>query len=230
MTAQGALKAALRDVVGPSARLHGFQGTSPTWRKQNAAGDWAIVNIQSSSGSSAERLRCLVNVSVAPEPWLRWFAHDLPRAMPKNVGESFGLYRDRLHPSGTPAGSDVWWEVTDTATAVAVAVAEGMVHQLESSGWPLLDRLLEPGQMLAQIRAGSLGHMKGSSHRVFFARAEAVMLMDAGMSSELEECLQLALQEVIPAQRDNALAFDAWIREQAAHGGQSNSEWPSQRT
>ncbi|MGH1564570.1 DUF4304 domain-containing protein [Mumia sp. DW29H23] len=213
MTVQMLLKAALRDRLGPSARRHGFKGSAPTWRKQNADGDWGIVNLQSSSWSSADRLPCIINVAVAPEPWLRWNRQLLGDSMPKNVTESLGLYRDRLHPTGTPEGSDRWWEVTDADSAVAAA--EDMIDQLETKGWPLLDSLLEPGAMLGQVRSGSLGDMKRSNLGAFFARAEALLLMDGGLSAELDECLEHALREAMPSQRENALLFDRWVREEA---------------
>jgi hypothetical protein len=57
--------------------------------------------------------------------------------------------------------------------------------------------------------------MKRESQAVFFARAEAVLLMDRGPNAELVERLQFALDNCIPSQRENALEFDAWVREQA---------------
>jgi hypothetical protein len=135
--------------------------------------------------------------------------------MPKSVTESLGLYRERLHPEGTAPGWDVWWEVIDAASATS-AVAD-MTVQLEVAGWPVLDRLLKPENMLEQIRAGSLGNWKRSSLGVLFARAEALLLMDGGPSPELDERLQFALENCIPQQREHALQFDAWVREQANH-------------
>lgn len=216
MTAQAFLRDALRDVVGPNARAHGFAGSAPTWRRSTAAGDWAVVNVQSSSFSSADRLHCVVNMAVAPEPWLRWSRQRLGEAMPKFVNESLGLYRDRLHPTGTPPGVDGWWEVTDRQSAVAAA--SDVVTQLEASGWPVLKRLLVPGGMLDQVRDGDLGKMKRADFGVFFARAEALLLMDQVLGEELEANLQYALEQCTPAQRENALRFDHWVREQALRG------------
>jgi hypothetical protein len=70
MTAQAALKAALRDIVAPAARTHGFKGSAPNWRRASAAGDWAVVNVQSSQYSSSGAVRCVINLAVAPAPWL----------------------------------------------------------------------------------------------------------------------------------------------------------------
>jgi len=172
MTAQEALKVALRDVLGPCARSHGFKGTAPTWRKSTPAGDWAVVNVQSSSFSSAEHLKCVINLAIAPEPWLRWSRVKLGAAMPKSVTESLGLYRERL---------------------------------------------LKPENMLGQIRSGILGHWRQPSAGVLFARAEALLLMDGGPSPELHGRLHFGLENCIPQQRDNALQFDSWVREQANH-------------
>ena len=112
MTAQAALRAALRDVVAPAARAEGFKGSAPTWRMTNALGDWAVVNVQSSSYSTSESLRCVINLAVAPAPWLAWQQQSLG-SLPKAVNESLGLYRHRLHPTGTPPGTDGWWAISE---------------------------------------------------------------------------------------------------------------------
>lgn len=215
MTVQEALKVALREVLGPSARIHGFKGTAPTWRKSTPSGDWAVMNVQSSSYSSAEHLKCVINLAVAPAPWLRWSRVKLGPGMPKSVTESLGLYRERLHPEGTSPGHDVWWEMTDAVSATS-AVAD-MVFQLDVAGWPVLDRLLRPESMLEQVRTGSLGNWKRSSSAVLFARAEALLLMDGGPSPELHERLQFALENCMPQQMENALEFDACVRHQTNH-------------
>jgi len=53
VTAQEVLKSALRDIVSPAARAAGFKGAGATWRRTNELGDWAIVNVQSSSFSNS---------------------------------------------------------------------------------------------------------------------------------------------------------------------------------
>jgi hypothetical protein len=133
--------------------------------------------------------------------------------MPKSVTESLGLYRQRLHPTGTPEGTDGWWEIGSVESAVGAAT--DMVDQLELAGWPILDCMLLPGGMLDQIRHGDLGHMKRSNFRVFFARAEALLLMDQGPSEALEESLPNALEHCMPGQEEHARMFDEWVREQA---------------
>lgn len=214
MTAQDALRAALRDSLGPVARSHGFKGSPPNWRKASAVGDWAVVNVQSSSFSSADHLRCVVNVAFAPEPWLRWKAENLDARMPKAVSESLGLFRERLHPEGTPADADGWWDVWHEESAHRAV--EDMNTQLDRAGWPALERLFSRDAMMARLRGGDLGRLKRANFGVFFARAEALMLMDAGPSAALESQLDYALRNVIPTQREHAERFDTWVRAEAA--------------
>jgi hypothetical protein len=71
-----------------------------------------VVNVPSSPFSTAEDLRCVINLSIAPSSWLDWLNASLG-PLPKSVTESLGLYRDRLHPSRSPAGRDIWWEITE---------------------------------------------------------------------------------------------------------------------
>ena len=214
MTAQEALKAALRDHLGPAARRHGYKGSAPTWRKSSTLGDSAVVNVQSSSFSSAEHLSCVVNIAFAPEPWLRWQAESLGARMPRSVTESLGLYRERLHPEGTPEGTDGWWEVSDRESA-RLTVAD-MCTQLHRAGWPVLERMFSRDDMMARLHNGDLGIMKRPHSGVFFARADALLLMEAGPSDALESRLAYALSNVSPRQREHAERFDAWVRAQAA--------------
>jgi Domain of unknown function (DUF4304) len=112
VSAQAALRSALRDIVGPAVRRAGFKGSGRTWRHSSPAGDWAVVNVPSSPFSTAEDLRCVINLSIAPSSWLDWLNASLG-PLPKSVTESLRLYRDRLHPSGSAAGRDIWWEITE---------------------------------------------------------------------------------------------------------------------
>lgn len=214
MPSQIALRKALRDLLVPTARAHGYRGSAPTWRRSNEAGDWGVVNVQSSSWSSSEVLQCVVNLAFAPEPWLRWEREQLGAGMPKSVSESLGLYRERLHPEGTLEGTDGWWEVTDDKSA-RLAV-EDMNVQLGRSGWPILAEMFSRESMLARLRRGDLGMMKRSNFGVYFARAEALMLMDDGPTEALESALHHALDNCMPSQREHAERFDGWVRAQAA--------------
>jgi hypothetical protein len=138
----------------------------------------------------------------------------LGTGMPKSFAESVGLYRERLHPEGTPKGIDRWWDVSADASAL-LAVAD-MNVQLERAGWPILDDMFSPEAMLARLRDGDLGMMKRSNFGVFFATAEALLVMDAGPSEALESQLTYALDNVIPAKRHHAERFDPWVRAEAA--------------
>ncbi len=155
-----------------------------------------------------------MNLAFAPEPWLRWDRVNLGTGMPRSVSESLGLYRERLHPEGTPEGTDGWWEVSDDQSARRAVV--DMNAQLERAGWPVLDRMFSREAMLARLREGNLGMMRRSNFGVFFARAEALLLMDAGPSEALESQLGYALDNVIATQRESAERFDTWVRAEAA--------------
>jgi len=216
MTVQEALRAALREHVGPAARDHGFRGTAPTWRRCSPSGDWAVVNVQSSPWSTSESVRCVINLALAPAPWLDWMKESLGAGYPKSVGESLGLYRTRLHPTGAPAGADVWWEIDSAAQADAAAT--DMRHQLDRKGWPCLMRLLEEGAMLEQVRSGDLGLMKRASLGVFFSRAEALLVADDGPGPELDRLLAEAYANTMDTQRDHARRFETWVRQRATTG------------
>ncbi|MFF2493486.1 DUF4304 domain-containing protein [Agromyces sp. NPDC058064] len=213
MTLQAVLKAELRDQLGPAARRHGYRGSAPTWRKSNAKGDWVVVNVQSSSWNTAESIRCTVNIAAVPEPWLRWTRHRLGARAPKSVSDAHGLYRERLRPTGAPAGLDVWWEAEDAPTTSAM-VAD-MTSRLERVGWPLLDSLLSRDGMRGRLADGDLGFSKRSTLPSLFESAEALLLMDQGPSEELDERLASLLERSTPMQRHDAESFDAWVRTQA---------------
>ncbi|MFF8478606.1 DUF4304 domain-containing protein [Streptomyces sp. NPDC015414] len=213
MTAQVALRAVLRDIVAPTARTAGFMGSGSTWRLTNSLGDWAVVNVQSSSASTARSVLCVINLAVAPAPWLDWMRAALG-SLPKSINESLGLYRARLHPDGTPVGRDGWWEISSERDARAAAA--DMVVQLADHGLPTLTRLLDRQALLGSIRAGDLGHLKSGHFDMFFARAEALLVAEDGPSAWLEELLDRATTNAIPAQKANAEKFAAWVRSRAA--------------
>ncbi|WP_307837137.1 DUF4304 domain-containing protein [Agromyces cerinus] len=198
-------------MLGPVARRHGYTGSAPTWRKSNPAGDWVVVNVQSSSGSTSESLRCVVNIAAAPEPWLRWRRHQFGRGTPKTITDSMGMYRDRLHPTGAPEGVDSWWVVTDQASATD-AVTD-MVERMNDAGWALLDTLLSREGIMESLRRGDMGYVKRNHHEAYFARAEALLRMDDGRSGARESSLSSALENVMPTQREDP-EFDEWVRAQ----------------
>lgn len=215
MTAQAALKAALGEVVVPLLRSRGYKGSSPTWTRANALGDVAVVNVQSSSFSTSEELRCVINLAVAPEPWLAFEASQMDKPVPKAVKEYHGLFRDRLEPSARdPRGSESWWRVGDARTAKAAA--EDMAERLEADGLGRLDDLLDRPTFLDAVRGGDLGMMKAESLPVFFDWARAALLADEGSSDELAALLpDIAARELTHGQvRQRALL--AWVEHRVA--------------
>jgi hypothetical protein len=174
------------------------------------------VNVQSSSWSTARSLRCVINLAVAPAPWLDWM-RESHRSLPKSVTESLGLWRDRLHPAGTPAGADRWWQISSDSDARAAAA--DMVAQLVNHGWPTLTRLLNRQGLLDSIRSGDLGHMRAEHFEVLLAQAEAVLIADDGPSARLGELLDRATTKALPAQQANAAKFVAWVRARAERSG-----------
>ena len=222
MTAQQGLRLGLKEILAPAVRAVGYKGSGITWRKANAQGDLAIVNVQSSMFSIATRLDCVVNLSLAPAPWISWLNHRQTR-QPKSVGESYGMYRRRLHPTGAAPGIDTWWEIT-RADAAADAVRD-MTAQLADDGLPMLERLLDRSNLLAAVRAGDLGdfsHASGDSFDPFAARCEIVLLADAGDSDEVESLLaRLAAHPVgagfdVEMLRNHDAELAAWARARLA--------------
>jgi hypothetical protein len=55
-----------------------------------------VVNVQSSSFSSSDEVLCVINLAVAPEPWLAWQSEQFGRPLPKAVKEFHGLWRGRV--------------------------------------------------------------------------------------------------------------------------------------
>lgn len=91
-----------------------------------------------------------------------------------------------------------------------------MNKQLERAGWPVLDGMFSREEMLTRLQAGDLGMMRRANFGAFFARAEALLLMDGGMSGALESQLTYALDNAMPTQRKHVELFDAWVRADAA--------------
>lgn len=216
MTAQTALRRAVRDVFGPNARAHGFTGTFPTWRRSTPTGDWAVVNIQTSKWNTASDLECIVNLSVSPEPWIRWwrdFDDEFITGDVSRIHEDAGLYRTRLQPAGRSAEVERWWRVTDDVSAVDAV--QDMVRQLEQTGWPLLDALLSPGGLLAAVEQGDLGDLHYEDFPSHFLRAHAMLVLDRGPSPELDALLSAAGVQAGRDETAMAQEFDRWARDQA---------------
>jgi hypothetical protein len=134
-------------------------------------------------------------------------------AMPKAIPESMGLYQQRLYPSGTPDGTERWWQV-DSPRRVGPAV-DDMRAQLERQGWPVLSRLLDRAAMVDQVRSGRLGSWRKEHVPGIFAVAEALLLMDEGPSPALDEQLAIARATSTALQAQSAERFERWVRGQA---------------
>lgn len=218
MRATDALRASLRDVVGPAARSAGFRGSGGTWRATSPDGDVAVVNVQSSVSSSASAARCIVNVAVAPAPWLDLLAVQRGRPV-TSVGQADGLYWDRVHPSPTAPQAEGWWVVTGFADADVVA--HDLVRRLQSPvGFSLLTDLLDRGRLLEHVRAGDLGFRRRADLDPaygdrYFSRAEAVLLADEGPGARLDELLDRPDRLASPAEQQSGFDFAAWIRDRA---------------
>lgn len=179
VTAQEALKTALRDRLGPVLRTAGFKGSAPTWVLGSPTDDRAIVNVQSSDSTSKAEALFTVNLTVVPRAWWRWESHKLGKSENRAVKEYDGLWRERLRARQQQAlGRPDWWSVTDQASAYRAV--DDVVAQVENGATAHLQALVEPGAMLAAARAGRLGPVTFDTRG-----AIAVLLTENGASEEL---------------------------------------------
>ncbi|KQO64537.1 DUF4304 domain-containing protein [Curtobacterium sp. Leaf261] len=157
MTTRQLLRDALRTILGPAVRAHGYRGTAPTWRKESELGDVAVINMQMSAYGSAWDSSCVVNLSVEVVPWAEMTAARMGIGTRQLLHSPGGLWHRRLTPSeASDDGPEQWWSVTDEASARFVV--EDVVAQLEDRWFGVLDDLLAPGGMLRQVRSGDLGY------------------------------------------------------------------------
>lgn len=217
MTAQLLLDEALSRLVVPVLRDAGFKGSGKTWRRRNELGDVAIVNVQSSMSSTHEQVRCIINLSIAPLPWLSWFAHSLQKEVPKNPSESWGLYRDRLHAASPKGSWETWWSIQTEAEAETAAL--DMVQKLRAEGLPTLTRLLDRDRLLQALRTTRKGLSPTTA-----GRGVALLLAESAASRELEAVLEGLRTDATKEQREYADKFDAWVRSQ---GGGCGFQRPS---
>lgn len=152
------LREALRDVLGPALRAHGYRGTSPTWRKYSADGDVAVINVQSSAFNSVDEGACVVNLGVAPAPWIdrEVGAGQLTVAARDGLKADECLWVLRLHAqSSTDPDEELWWDYRDEASAVQVA--ETIVSALQQNWLSTLDSLLNHHEMRRRLLAEDPG-------------------------------------------------------------------------
>ena len=212
-TAQDALKIAIREQLGPALRSEGYRGSGTTWTRQSPRGDFAVVNVQSSSFSSRSEVTCVINLAVAPQPWLAWHAVQLGKPVPKSPKEYDGLWRDRLHATDEvkSRGGEAWWSVRDDSSAQKAV--ENMVGGLTMTALPRLSELLDREGLIRSVRQGDLGHIKAASARGFFDRALGLLLADDGPSDELA----LLLDRFADEPDERLIAYDRkflpWLTE-----------------
>jgi hypothetical protein len=199
VTAREALDLALREVVGPVCREAGFRGSGRTWRRRNERGDVAVVNVQASFHSSATASLCILNLAVVPEPWLDWYATVLGRPRPRSVSEAWGLWHDRLHARGGPAGVETWWEVHDRDDARRAVV--DMAEQLEHDALPRLVGMLDRDELLRALAAED-----PVRHRL----AETVLRVDELTTAEVTQAEQQLAASLPTTSRQFVDGLAAW--------------------
>lgn len=212
VAAQDHFKVALRTIIGPALRAQGFKGSGTTWRLTATNGDVAVVNVQRSQSSTATHLRCVVNLSIVPLPWWDWQRAWMPAVRFTAPNESHGLWRDRLHPTGASANVEVWWQMTDDERS-ATRAALDIVRQLEWKGLPTLRRLLDRAALLASIRDGDFGFVKGQAQRASVTLA--ILLADEGPSVELEDLLTHLANDPGGGRDEATRAMTDWARARA---------------
>jgi hypothetical protein len=203
VTAKENYRMMLRDIIGPALRQHGFKGSAPNWVLVAEDGDRAIVSVQSSAWNSADEVRFYVNLSVVPKPWWSWEQHGSPELEGKTPKEQHGLWRQRLEETQP-------WMVVDEASAQNCGA--DVVTQLDNEAIPVLHRLVHRHEMIASIRAGECGEIRGPGYQIYFDRALAILISEEGPSQELDQLVsQLAADEhPYAAARNKEIV--AWIR------------------
>lgn len=210
MTSQQHLRKALAETVVPLLRSRGYRGTNPTWRLTSARGDVAVVNVQSSSMSTSAEVHCIINLAVAPEPYLAW--GDSRRPKPGGaVREYDGLVRARLATSSPEAG---WWRVSDPRSATVAAL--DMADRLQDDGLDMLESLLNRAVMLDGLRRADLGEWDGPAGPLPFAWAQAVLLADEGSSKELNTLVRQLRALKLTNQAETHRQLLAWVADRTA--------------
>jgi hypothetical protein len=112
-----------------------------------------VINVQSSAFNSADEGACVVNLGVAPAPWIdREIAtgHLVPAARDRLSAHDCP-WTTRLHAhSKTDPDDERWWHYRDEASAVLVV--ETIVAALRQSWLSTLDALLDPDELRRRLR------------------------------------------------------------------------------
>jgi len=95
-------------VLAPALRQDGFTGSGSTWVRGAPNRDRAVVNLQSSQFSTADEVRCNMNLALIPAPWWEWLqAFHLERSY-RTPKHQHGMWRRRLMAGIGPADSAGW--------------------------------------------------------------------------------------------------------------------------
>jgi hypothetical protein len=186
----------LRLDVAPTLRELGFTGSGLNWRKRNAHGDWAIINVQKSAWGDGGSVDAYVNLSIVPEAVRKFNAWYDARPLPKQPSGASGLWRARLKPESEDRRWGTDWSFGDGSAAGEYAAA--LVSQLRSQGVPILDKLLDRTVLLKYLRKQDPKVETGWLLTWNTTALSALMLSD-------------------DASQDSLPALLATLREQAAH-------------
>lgn len=212
MTHRHHLRAALHETAAPILENAGFSGTRTTWSRLNDAGDTASVNVKIAATGVPGGLRCSVNLSVTPAPWVSWLTHFWDERT-GNVSEAYALFSDRLVPALPSQGGGAGWVIENPSDARAAV--QDMARQLSSGPIQNLIRLLDRNHLLQAARTMSLGQVDGPSGVVYCKRSEAVLLAEEGHSVELERILGQLSQSAEGRARESHEKFANWARSRA---------------
>lgn len=124
----------------------------------NARGDVAVINVQSSAFNSADEGACVVNLGVAPAPWIdrEVAAGHVTLASRDRPKADECLWVLRLHAqSSTDPNDERWWDYRDEDSALHMAAA--MLLALQQRWFATLDALLDRDEMRRRLIAGDTG-------------------------------------------------------------------------
>jgi hypothetical protein len=214
VTAIDDYKAMLKDQVGPALRGAGFKGSAGNWRLAADNGDLVIVEAQSSTMTTKDRVLFTINLAAVPAPWVA-FKHD-GYDLPKILHAYHGVLGERLHAlrGGVSRGGEGWWEVTDALSAAVCGT--DINQQLVTNAFPVMRRLLDRRQLIAALKTGAMGIPGSRGRAPINYYALAILLAEDGPSADLEAALAAVAADrrpVIHAHNERVLA---WARSRAA--------------
>ena len=181
-TAQDALAEAARQHIQPALRAAGYRGSYPTWMRRSERGDWAIVNVQRSTSSTAGELLCIFNYGIVSEPALAFTQESWGKPTLKpSLGHADWNWRLSATVSARSRGGELWWLVKDEASAQESAA--DMARQLAEVALPKLLHLLDRPNLVELARRAEGGSQTQNKFRL------AVLLADNGPGEELDRLL-----------------------------------------